>query len=81
MLMPEAAMYQNGFTQARKHQIGCAGQVSAVKPEAEAHRMRGTADAQLRQGVDLADAAHLSASFLGRQTVRHSKAKQVPLRP
>jgi hypothetical protein len=42
MSMPEATVYEDGYTPSRKHQVRLSWQIIAMNPEPETDRVRGT---------------------------------------
>jgi hypothetical protein len=61
--MPEAAMHEQRYLAAGKDQVGRSGEVRAMKPEAQAKRVRPAAHCKLWLGVDLAYPAHMCAAL------------------
>lgn len=76
MLVPEAAMHENNRGPAREHKIRFSRQVRCVKPVAQARRVQGSPEFQLRLGVTPPDAGHPLRALLRRKGVHH----QVPPR-
>jgi hypothetical protein len=58
VLVPEAAVHQDGGLVARKDDIWRAGQVRSVKAKAQAHRVKGLSNCQFWSRVFLCDRAH-----------------------
>jgi hypothetical protein len=71
MLMPEAAVHQHRLSPPRQNKVRRAGQIAPMQPKAPAHCVQHSSHAKLGRGVALHDSAHVLASLLGRQTVRH----------
>jgi hypothetical protein len=59
MPVPEATVYENNNSMLREHDVGTAGQVSAVKPEAIPHFMQHTANEAFRLSVLSLDRPHV----------------------
>lgn len=64
-------MHKYGHVVFRQHEVRFSGQVSLVKPEAEAERMKSPPHQQLRFGVLGPNAGHHAAPDLGRDYVSH----------
>src|ERR1700677_1353251 len=67
MLMPEAAMHEYYFSEARKHQIRPPRQIATMKPIAVTHSMGHPPHRHFWLHAGAADPAHvLAAIFLGK---------------
>jgi len=71
MEVPEAPVHENADPVARKNNVGIAGKVSAVQPEAVSHRMQHAANGQLWLGILPANPAHQATALLWTQSVCH----------
>lgn len=71
MPVPEASVNEDDGTTRRKHQIGAAGQIFAVKAEAEAMRMQAASYQELRLGVFGTDASHVQTPLLRCKHISH----------
>jgi len=69
--MPEAPVHKNTNTQTRENDVGIAGKIAAVKPEAVSHRMQHAANDQLGLGILPANPAHQATALLWTQSVCH----------
>ena len=56
MLMPKAAVHEQGYPPAPKDQIGLSRQISRVQAISQPRRMKRLTDAHFRLGVTRADA-------------------------
>ena len=61
MLVPEAAMHEDDFPQAREDQVGPTGQALAVQPVAIPHAVNSSTDSKFGLRILAADARHDAA--------------------
>ena len=61
--VPEATVHENDGTVPRQHDVGRAGQVAAVKAEAEAEAVQDAADDQFGLRVPAPNARHHAAEL------------------
>ncbi len=72
MTVPEAAMNKDHSFVARQNDVGLAGEVGAMQPEAKSRRVKGAAHLSLRFCIAGFDGAHDRCALFGRKDiVRH----------
>ena len=64
MAVPEAAVNENYFLEARQHQIWLAGEVLAMQTETVAHAVDHASNGKFRCCVAILHGAHCAASLL-----------------
>lgn len=75
VLVPEAPMHEDDLLQTRKHEIRRPRHVRSVQSKAESEAVSGSPYPHLRLGAGLADAAHVFATLLAREMIRHRGAE------
>ena len=71
MSVPETTVHKKARPISCKHDVGAAGKIAPVQAESETHFMKAAPDQQFRSGITTVYAAHVQATLLRGQNIRH----------
>ena len=77
MLVPKTTVNEDDFSSSGKHQIGSAGQVSAMKAIPVTHSVDEEANFHFWSSIDITDARHDAAAKFRGDSIRHYRFTQL----